>query len=222
VKIKLLLLACLSFFMAEVVLADDSQVGRLYQERCMTCHGVYGDGQGVLAEHLNPKPRDFTDYNKMRHLSGDTHAIVHTILHGVPGTAMPAFGSPKLDGEPLTHEQAISLTKYVQSFLAEEQYLLQLCVGAVFVFETMLDGQYSIESHSKDLFIMEQGPLLSISTNDYRGLMKRMLKERKRAIRTHFKVLQDKKIPLLVTVRFNSPCPDYLKKTEGYKMTRVF
>ncbi len=40
--------------------AAESEMGKsLYQSKCQMCHGVKGDGNGVAAASLNPKPGDF-------------------------------------------------------------------------------------------------------------------------------------------------------------------
>ena len=61
----------------------------LYEENCISCHGVRGAGDGPSADTLNPKPLDFTAPERMN---------VHTpwqfyqaITFGVEGTAMPSF-----------------------------------------------------------------------------------------------------------------------------------
>lgn len=33
----------------------------IYQERCASCHGAKGDGNGLGAAFIKPKPRDYTD-----------------------------------------------------------------------------------------------------------------------------------------------------------------
>jgi mono/diheme cytochrome c family protein len=59
----------------------------LYQQNCVTCHGVDGRGDGPTAPTLNPAPSDFR-----------LHVPYHTdvelfrfIADGYPGTAMPAW-----------------------------------------------------------------------------------------------------------------------------------
>ncbi|RMF88511.1 MAG: cytochrome c, partial [Nitrospinota bacterium] len=32
----------------------------IYQRRCWFCHGLEGDGNGPVADYLDPRPRDFT------------------------------------------------------------------------------------------------------------------------------------------------------------------
>jgi mono/diheme cytochrome c family protein len=68
----------------------------VYLRRCAQCHGATGDGQGVAAEWLNPKPRDYrlgkfkfssTPFDN-RPLRSD---LVRTLRSGIPGTSMPSF-----------------------------------------------------------------------------------------------------------------------------------
>jgi hypothetical protein len=201
--------------------ASDNTVGRVFQERCMACHGVYGDGKGVLAPHLNPPPRNFTDYKEMTHLSGDTVAIETVIREGSHGTAMPAFGSAEMDGDPLTDSEISSLAKYVQAFLAEEQYLLQLCLGRTFTFDTELPS-FDVRVSDRDLVVAKNKSLIRVQPRNVKTLARSMIKAKKRATRKHFKVLEGDKISLLMTVRFNYPCTNKLKKSKGYNLTRVF
>ena len=44
---------------------DPTEGGRVYKQYCKKCHGTKGDGQGLMAKDLNPKPRDFTDTARM-------------------------------------------------------------------------------------------------------------------------------------------------------------
>ena len=83
----------------------------LYTKYCVQCHGVNGDGQGAVAEHLNPKPRDYTlgvfkftstPYgNKPRRSD-----LVHTVKRGVTGTSMPSF-------DRFSEEQLDAVVEYV-------------------------------------------------------------------------------------------------------------
>ncbi len=68
----------------------------VYQERCVQCHGVSGDGDGPAAKYLYPRPRDYrkglfkftsTPYGD-RPLRSDLERTIH---EGVRGTSMPAF-----------------------------------------------------------------------------------------------------------------------------------
>src|SRR6266404_7231159 len=41
--------------------AGDAAAGKgVYERKCLLCHGEKGDGNGAGAEHLVPRPRDFT------------------------------------------------------------------------------------------------------------------------------------------------------------------
>jgi mono/diheme cytochrome c family protein len=68
----------------------------VYQERCVQCHGVTGDGNGPMAKYLYPRPRDYrrgifkftsTPYG-FRPLRDD---LVRTVRQGIRGTSMPNF-----------------------------------------------------------------------------------------------------------------------------------
>jgi len=69
---------------------------QLYSKFCVQCHGVNGDGNGAVAEHLNPKPRNYTHgifkftstpYGHKPRRSD----LIRTIRRGVTGTSMPSF-----------------------------------------------------------------------------------------------------------------------------------
>src|SRR5262249_33781165 len=68
----------------------------VYSRYCVACHGVTGDGNGIAAAHLIPKPRDYrmgtfkftsTTYGA-KPLRED---LLRTIRRGIRGTSMPAF-----------------------------------------------------------------------------------------------------------------------------------
>lgn len=76
--------------------ADGEAGGPLYQKLCSQCHGVKGDGQGLAAAHLLPKPRDFTAGKfKIRHTPNGAlptdDDLRHVIREGMPYTSMPAW-----------------------------------------------------------------------------------------------------------------------------------
>lgn len=71
----------------------------LYQLHCAVCHGAKGAGDGLVAESLYPKPRDFTTglfkykSSPFKTLQPTDNDLFSTIKSGLPGTAMPAWGS---------------------------------------------------------------------------------------------------------------------------------
>jgi mono/diheme cytochrome c family protein len=76
--------------------ADLARGQAVYQERCVQCHGVSGDGQGPAAKFMYPRPRDYrrglfkftsTPYG-YRPLPSD---LMRTVREGIRGTSMPGF-----------------------------------------------------------------------------------------------------------------------------------
>jgi mono/diheme cytochrome c family protein len=68
----------------------------IYSRYCVQCHGVNGDGSGIAASYLNPKPRNYqmgifkftsTTYGS-KPLRED---LLRTVRRGIRGTSMPAF-----------------------------------------------------------------------------------------------------------------------------------
>jgi len=78
---------------------DQSKVERgLFRKHCVQCHGISGDGRGPSAALLAPYPRDFRrgsfKFKSTPIGKKPTHSdIVRTLELGLPGTAMPAFGT---------------------------------------------------------------------------------------------------------------------------------
>lgn len=70
--------------------APDLSLGAvLYQEHCASCHGVTGNGDGQLAEGLDPEPIAFTDKERANQRSA--LSLYQTITQGVDGTSMAAY-----------------------------------------------------------------------------------------------------------------------------------
>lgn len=88
--------------------------GPLYQKLCSQCHGEKGDGLGVAALRLQPRPRDFTAGKfKIRHTpSGSLPTdddLAYVIREGMPYTSMPAW-------KQLSDEEIKTLVAAVKSF----------------------------------------------------------------------------------------------------------
>lgn len=56
---------------------------------CKVCHGVTGNGMGMMAPGLNPAPRNFTCVETMKKITDGQ--MFWVIKNGSPGSAMPAF-----------------------------------------------------------------------------------------------------------------------------------
>src|SRR3989442_1592969 len=52
----------------------------IFNQRCSTCHGAGGKGDGIAGAALNPKPRNFTDAAWQKSVS-DTH-LAKVIVEG--------------------------------------------------------------------------------------------------------------------------------------------
>ena len=63
---------------------------RIYAARCVQCHGGLGKGDGPAAQGLTPPPADLTVRTETGPVPLDYY---RRVTYGVPGTAMPAFGS---------------------------------------------------------------------------------------------------------------------------------
>jgi mono/diheme cytochrome c family protein len=87
---------------------------KLYEVNCAQCHGEKGDGNGIAAPFLLPKPRDFTS-GKFKIRTTPSGALPTTqdlkkiIRAGMPYTAMPAW--PQFNEQQLT-----DLVYYVKAF----------------------------------------------------------------------------------------------------------
>jgi len=70
-------------------LMGDPEVGmQLYQKYCHVCHGVEGDGEGIMTNLMGISPMDHTNANETNSL--DNEELVKSILDG-KGRFMPAW-----------------------------------------------------------------------------------------------------------------------------------
>lgn len=68
----------------------------VYQKRCVQCHGVSGDGNGPVAAHLYPRPRDYTrgifKFTSTPYGGKPRREdLLATLRRGITGTSMPSF-----------------------------------------------------------------------------------------------------------------------------------
>jgi len=87
----------------------------LYELRCSVCHGEQGGGDGIAAERLYPRPRDFTLGMFKYKTSPGTQPVrdedlFNTIKYGLTGTAMPGWSKLMSD------EQINSLIPVLKRF----------------------------------------------------------------------------------------------------------
>ncbi len=70
-------------------LMGDPDIGlQLYQKYCQVCHGVEGDGDGIMTNLMGIMPMDHTNPNETNSL--DNEELVKSILDG-KGSFMPAW-----------------------------------------------------------------------------------------------------------------------------------
>jgi cbb3-type cytochrome c oxidase subunit III len=74
---------------------------------CRVCHGINGDGIGILFHRVKPKPRNFTCFQTMDDLPDGQ--LFWIIKNGSPGTAMPSFSY-------LDDDQVWELILFLRSF----------------------------------------------------------------------------------------------------------
>jgi copper resistance protein D len=67
----------------------------LYAQRCSTCHGIDGHGDGPAATSWSVKPVNLVEH-VAHHRAGE---LFWWIAHGIPGTPMPGFASQMSDAE---------------------------------------------------------------------------------------------------------------------------
>jgi high-affinity iron transporter len=80
---------------------------KLFEAKCISCHGAEGRGDGADGVDLDPKPANFHDMGRAPIVS--PFAAFNTIRLGVPGTGMMAFSD-------LSDEDIWSLAFYVNTF----------------------------------------------------------------------------------------------------------
>ena len=87
----------------------------IYLHMCVYCHGRDGNGGGTATDYLYPWPRDFRKgIFKFRSTPTGTlpkdEDLYRTIIHGVPGTSMPAWG------DALSPQDTWALVNLIKSF----------------------------------------------------------------------------------------------------------
>jgi mono/diheme cytochrome c family protein len=87
---------------SEIAITDDARAkaGDIFTERCATCHGSDGHGNGPAAANLKPKPIDFHNLNWQKSVTDDT--MTKAIIFG--GRSVGKSGqmapNPDLENEP--------------------------------------------------------------------------------------------------------------------------
>lgn len=101
----------------------------LFNEHCVTCHGVSGGGNGPASLLQNPYPRDFRagifKWKSTRRGGKPTRKDLTAIIkHGAPGTAMPSFAQ-------VADEDLQALVDYVIFLSIRGEFERRLILGAI-------------------------------------------------------------------------------------------
>ncbi|PIQ96964.1 MAG: hypothetical protein COV67_06710 [Nitrospinae bacterium CG11_big_fil_rev_8_21_14_0_20_56_8] len=170
----------------------------LFQESgCVICHGIQGDGNGFLANGLDPKPRDFTSYQQMKNLPD--LQIENTIRFGSKGTAMPAHPD-------LSDNQIQEVIYYIRSLLADTYLTLNVCLSETFVVDLEKERvdlkNFRIEVTDPTLISVERkGRLVFLTPNRDWEVFKRFLK--KKTTRTHVLLVDQNNTVAMLAVRLH-------------------
>lgn len=86
-----------------------------YLRHCAACHGERGDGQGIAAPYLFPKPRDFRA-GRFRLVSTDNYVptpedLEAVLIRGMPGSAMPPWAHLPAEARKALAEQVMEFRR---------------------------------------------------------------------------------------------------------------
>lgn len=95
-----------NIFAGQTLFHFDAQPGP-----CRVCHGISGNGLGILFRELSPSPRNFTCNQTMTGLPDGQ--LFWVIKNGSPETTMPAYKN-------LDDEQIWQVIHYIRHFSNEE------------------------------------------------------------------------------------------------------
>jgi len=133
---------------------------KVYNKRCVWCHGEEGDADTAAAELLIPSPRDFTEgiYKYITSPFGEDFPkdadIFRMISDGMPGTDMPGWA------DILTEQERWDLVAYLKAFAELEEepepnidYGTEIKTSAESIArgkELFLDGDRCAECHGQE------------------------------------------------------------------------
>lgn len=85
-----------AYLLSRSLPAIPSTPAERYTALCARCHGEKGQGDGVIATYLDPRPRDLTKVSFMQ--SKTRERLIASVASGVPGTSMAPWGKVLGDG----------------------------------------------------------------------------------------------------------------------------
>lgn len=106
----------------------------LYLQHCAACHGEFGDGDGIAAPHLHPRPRNFRGGQFLLVSTESRFPSVEDLeavmVRGMPGSAMPPFAHLSQEERRRLADEVLRLCRaglrdsFVQSILKNENVTL--------------------------------------------------------------------------------------------------
>ena len=129
--------------------APPSDIKRLYDTSCASCHGVDGRGTGPAASALAPVPRDFTrgTYKFRSTASGSLPTdedLYRAIANGLPGTSMLGWTGLLTDAQ--IRGLAASVKQFSPRFASETPTLLKASPPIPSTPESIAKGKAAYES----------------------------------------------------------------------------
>jgi len=88
---------------------------KVYTANCAVCHGASGNGKGISASSIYPRPRDFTQGQFKYKTTAPGHPpsdedLIRTVANGLPASPMPYFK------DFLSAEEIEAVVTYVKGF----------------------------------------------------------------------------------------------------------
>ncbi len=94
----------------EEMASKEVQEGKkLYEQKCVSCHGIEGDGKGPAAAALERPPANFKE------IQPEPDDLLTVLEVGVAGTSMPPWK------DQLSEQERDYLSRYVQAFFVEDK-----------------------------------------------------------------------------------------------------
>jgi len=90
---------------------------QIFQERCVTCHGPEGRGDGPAGALYNPPPRNFHDPKWQKSVTDDTLAKVIVYGGAAAGLSTKMSANPDLQSKPAV---VAALVQQIRAFGREE------------------------------------------------------------------------------------------------------
>lgn len=105
----LILISTIPLGQANSPSTDNLDIGkRIYEQRCLDCHGPEGRGDGIKAPYLSPRPGNLVSAATSAKSDKD---LLKIIANGRPRTAMPAWK------DELTEEEQREVLRYIRSLV---------------------------------------------------------------------------------------------------------